>query len=439
MASRLKALRLSSPRFAYLNLVRQSLFNEIDFVATLEHVERLAQADLRWIAPFVKRVNFVAPLHSWALKFEAFKEIVIAQAIQKYQYDHGIEDGEQLPKKFIQEHWNGKLPFTYDQIRRAFENYHLDALAIQDLLNGDATNALKGAWTRVLRELTKVHEVCFKGTDYEATGGEHLPAKPDCVIRPHHHYSNHRKEICRETAAPVGDAVFVAGIHCLAQANIQVWTVKVASAMTDLTNWEEIPGWKEVDLSQLQNFGFQPQFHVNEYTIHDPVAVCAASAIAAVLKKCGHGLKRFSKKGHCPVQWPGNEVVKLPKLEQLAIEHGPIHPGNLRNWMAEMPSLEHFHLHNTYPFDDHYGDIEYHCWREVFRAIRNHRKPLHVVFRDNLANSCMEFSLDYYTDEVESYLDELQIPESDFDRDLPLYLSGRIEWNESLEECFLNW
>lgn len=89
----LKALRLSSLRFAYLKTIYKILFRRIDLVASSEHLEHVVKTDFSRIAPFLKTVTFVAPTDTWALTLEDFREVILAQAIQKYADDHNVGGG----------------------------------------------------------------------------------------------------------------------------------------------------------------------------------------------------------------------------------------------------------------------------------------------------------------------------------------------------------
>ncbi|KAI9716666.1 MAG: hypothetical protein M1812_005204 [Candelaria pacifica] len=63
ITNRLKAIRLSSFRFAYLKLALQHLFFRNYFIATAESVKRLGQVDIGpKIGPLVDQIIFVAPL-----------------------------------------------------------------------------------------------------------------------------------------------------------------------------------------------------------------------------------------------------------------------------------------------------------------------------------------------------------------------------------------
>lgn len=439
---RLKALRLSSPRFAHLDLILKTLFGGLQLVATPERLEHLLQTDISQIAPFVQTVTFVAPPQCWTLTFEGFREVIIAQAIQKHASDHQIWDGDGSyayeddgHRKFIERHWNGKFPLSHDQIRVGFEEYHDDALAAQDVLLG---NELRSAWTSTLQSLPHVHNLRFMSVAYNGRGGSHLPVQPDCIVRPHRHDQIHRDETCRRVAAPAGDALFAAGITCLADANVKVDTLAVACAMTGLFEWDTLPGWEKLNLSQMHTFTFQPRVQsigedldVSGGRSETDVAERAADAVAAVLDKCGNSLEKFRYENGCPMQWPGDRVIALPKLKHLSLDSGSIRPRHLKTWMSQMPSLIHFQLDGS-SLCEH----QYYGWRDVFDAVRNHPRGLHVHFDQIVANDCAEISLFYDTDGFQEFLDQEESgdPWGDIDRSLALYLSGKIEYNASLKE-----
>lgn len=438
---RLKALRLSSPRFAHLDLIRKTLFGGLQLVATPERFEHLAQTDISQIALFVKTVTFVAPPKCWTLTFEGFREVVLAQAIQKHAAENKIWDGDGSyafeddgHRKFIERHWNGKLPLSDDELRVGYAKYRDDALAARDVLLGDG---LRAAWTRTLRALPNVHSSRFMSVDYDENGGSHLPMQPDCIIRPHRHDQIHRDETCRRVAAPVGNAVFAAGIACLADAKVKVQSLDVACAMTSRFEWESLPGWEKLNLSQMQTFTFQPQVQSIGEDLdilgrsEDVVAERAADAVAAVLKKCGDSLEKLRYQNSCPMQWPGGQVIRLPKLKHLSLDSGSIRPRHLKTWMSHMPSLEHFQLDGS-SLCEH----SYYGWRDVFDAIRDHPRGLHVHFDQIIANDCAEISLYYDTEGFQEFLDqqEDEDPWGDINRSLPLYLSGKIDYNASLKE-----
>ena len=389
----------------------------------------------------MKTVTFVAPPKCWTLTSEGFREVVLAQAIQKHACENQIWDGDGSyafeddgHRKFIEWHWNGKFPLSDDQIRVGFEKYRDDALAAKDLLLGDE---LRAAWTSTLRALPNVHNLRFMSVDYDERGGSHLPVQPGCIVRPHHHDRSHRDETCRRVAAPVGDALFSAGIACLADANVKVQSLDVACAMTSPFGWDNLPGWEKLNLSQMQTFTFQPQVQSigEDFNIfgrsEDVIAERAADAVAAVLKKCGNSLEKFRYDNSCPMQWPGDQVIRLPRLKHLSLDSGSIRPRHLRTWMSHMPSLEHFQLDGSSLCEHHY-----YGWRDVFDAIRNHPKGLHVHFDQIIANDGAEISLYYHTDNFQEFLDQQESndPWADIDRSLSLYLSGKIEYNASLKE-----
>ena len=431
-------MRLTNPRFTYLKFIQQTLFNAIDFIPGTLHFKRLTQSSIRRIAPFVKTVNFVAPLHSWALPFDDFKEIIITQAIQKHRYDHGLLNVEQSHQDFIQQHWSGKNALSDTEIQRGYKNYCSEALAVKELLSGET---LPEAWANTFRELFNLQGVRFISIDIEKTGGEHLPAQPACIVHPHHHVNpHHYHHVCWRAVVPVGDALFAAGISCLSRARSQIRSLEVACAMTGSLNWECLPYWKDLDLSRLKNFDMLPLYHYyphgREPHTAEEVAQSAASAVDAVLQKCNHTLEAFSHKSDYLMKWPSDEIIRLPSLRSLSLGRGPVEAHNLRAWMAEMPSLEHFELQRTTLFEVN-SVPECYRWRQVFDGIREHKNDMYVCFLEVEVNCDSFLSLEYDTSDLEGYLEELEARDYGWEiieKDLPSYLSGEIEWNNDLEE-----
>jgi len=433
-------LRLSSLRFAYLNLIYRILFRKIDLVASSEHLEHVAETDFSHIAPFLKTVTFVAPTDSWALTLEGFREVIPAQAIQRYAADHEIRGGMKFNtyeleghQKFIEQHWNGKgiTPLSKDRIRAGSEQYRRQALAARNLLCGEE---LRATWTSVLRKLANVHNVCFVTPRYEKPEGSRLPNSSDYIVRSHHRDRTHPDESCRIVIAPVGDALFAAGIACLAEANAKVQDLEVACAMTGEVEWETLAGWEDLDLSQMWRFKFQPKVQsfgedLDLLEGENAITAWAAIAVAAVLKKCRENLEEFSYDGCCPMQWPGDEVIDLPRLRYLSLDRGSIRPRNLRAWIATMPLLEDLRLHKT----GLCGDV-HHGWKYIFDAVRDHPTRMKIWFDRIITNGAPAFSLVYHTDDFQRVLEqeEHQDPWEDITRSLSLYLSGKIEYNRSL-------
>ena len=329
----IKALRLAHPRFAYLNFLRKVLFARIQLVATTEHLEHLERASISRIAPFLNTVTFLAPPNSWILMYDDFKEVVVAQAVQKYARDHLRKHHSYLidgPQKFIEKHWSGKLPLSDEQRRRGFEKYRDDALVAKDLLQGEY---LRVAWTKTLRALPCGLRLRFVSSKYNESSSTHLPVRPDCVVRAHQHDGTHREETCERARAPIGDALFAAAIVCLAETGVKVRELNVMCAMTGHFQWEALPGWGTCDFSRIQSFKFQPV--VQEIPgnpsqfgqIETLITKSAADATAAVPKKCNDSLEEFHYDWSCPMRWPGHEVISLPKLKK-TIFQWRIHSGS---------------------------------------------------------------------------------------------------------------
>jgi len=151
----------------------------------------------------------------------------------------------------------------------------------------------------VLQTLANVRNVCFATPKYEKSRGSQVQDHLDYAVRPHDYNGTHPDESCRRVIAPVGDALFAAGIACLAEANVKTHDLEVACAMTGEIGWETLAGWEDLDLSQMRKFKFQPKVQSFKEVLDIPkgknsIAAWAAIALAAVIKKCGNKLEESS-------------------------------------------------------------------------------------------------------------------------------------------------
>lgn len=390
----------------------------------------------------------MAPLHSWTIGYDIFEEIIVAQAIEKHnnnlkliggiKYESARADGRQ---KHIDKHCNDVSPLSEEQIQAGFQAYRAEAEATNTLLHSDA---LKAAWTRALQKLPRARSFRFSSSEWDENRRDYLPVQPDCVVRPHGHDGLHAIETCERALAVVGDAVFAAGIACLSEAGVEVEALKVACVMTTSFRWEDLPGWKSLNLAFMRRFKFQPrngtdlnQSYPDAQPIsQDPerdyaVARGANEAVASVMKKSASHLEYFRYDGmHSPMRWPGDETVSLPRLLHLDLSSGTMEATGFKKWMAGMPSLQELVL-ECLRISNYYPE-----WLNVFDAIRHHPIGMRVIFNQIINCHYTELSIDYHTNEYEKFLKMGEGRDwiDDNKRSLALYLSGKGGYNRILRE-----
>ena len=352
---------------------------------------------------------------SWTLGYDAFEEIVIAQAILKHCSDlktppwgriynqSYVGDCRQQRQEYIDKHWNGVPPLSEKQIQAGFQTYRAEGEAANTLLHSDA---LRAAWTRVLQKLPRARSFHFSSPEWENERGDHLPLQPDCVVRPHQHDGLHNSETCARALALVGDAVFAAGIACLSEAGIQVEALKIANMVTTSLGWEHLPGWESLNLTSMRKLKFEPQIGTRtDYlgcTAYNESSIIQRidKVIASVMKKSGSHLEYFrSTPCDCRMRWPGEEIIPLPRLLHLELKGVWIIAPSFKKWMAGMPSLQELVL----------GSItltgEYRQWLDIFDAIRDHPKSMKVCFEQVHNCDWTELSINYDTGDYERFLE----------------------------------
>ena len=355
-------------------------------MATRDHLDHLKRADISQIAPFVKTVAFVTPPNSWDLKYDDFKEMVLAQELEKngnndpmppegYPTHHWYYGQDTIDADY----WMKKISLTEEGIRNRFDKYHEGALDAKDVMQGEE---LKLAWTHALRTLPDNVGLRFVTSKHDENKYLYLRIQPDWKRRPLQHVKHRLMLICEEAFGAVGDALFAAAIASIAEAGLKPRKLNIKCPMTGQFQWEALPDWERCDLSQVQSFKFQPQaaedfdelFRVG--AIGCLISKRASHAIAAVLKKCSESLKEFHCHDDCPIRWPGHKIISLPNLKRLSFGCGYIRPCNLKAWMAKMTSLEYLRFSKTHLWLDWRG-----TWLDIFDAIRNHPRGMRVEFK----------------------------------------------------------
>ncbi|KAK3699112.1 hypothetical protein LTR37_016586 [Vermiconidia calcicola] len=210
--------------------------------------------------------------------------------------------------------------------------------------------------------------------------------------------------------------------------------------MTGQFGWQSLPGWKILDLSQLRDLKFDPMVqslgeNLDEMGGEDAITEGANEALASVFEKSKDSLEQFEYRSECPMQWPGDQVVALPKLKNLKLGsfgNGSIRHRNFRAWMAEMPSLENLELNGSRLCKG----VPLTCWLDVFDAIRDHSKGMRIRMNQSVANSAAEVSMDYHTDDFEEVLAEPVSEElwANIERSLSLYFSGKIGCDDTFDK-----
>lgn len=461
--SYLKALRLTSRRFADSYFIQSILFKRIQLVPGPDELGALTQIKIGPLAGFVKTVAFVAPPYSWTLTFEDFRKSTLAQAIQRYGVHNNILYTYARVKMVPRLQGRGRhQPFHRNpdqEMSTRYEEYCAHALAAKSLLLGEE---LRAAWISALEALPYVEEVVIRS--------------PRLV---------YQDRFYKAAAGPVGDALFTAGVAVLSAAGLKIRRLRIVGLMTGRLDWETLPGWKELDLRQLQIFVFRPRvwrhnsgtsgvdgsrtsgdnptedeksYPQDEWSSghgdssedddwsNDDWREAEAMAyhwntrsqsVAAVLIKSAHSIEEFKYSYLDSMDWPTNRVIPMPRLRYLSLRGYQIRPPNLAAWMARMPSLNHFRL--SYSDWSNSGAAYLHhstAWHCVLHAIRKHPKPLGM--RVHLFNVDV-YGHDFFdwndTEDLEQYVRDGDVagPHVNLDRALALYLSGKIEYNKYLK------
>lgn len=337
----MKELRLINKRLAYCEPLLQALFNTARVRSDPEGYRATKSIDVSAFANYVNKVRFILPEHSVYMTWPIYNEIV-----------HSQEDQGQ----------NSKSSFDKDALRLGFQKYQAAAIDTYDILTSEQ---LRSQWTAQLKAFSNCHDFSFplppEIRDPVASSDANIAYTTIKLLAYHHIVFS---EQCRRLFAPVGDLVFAAAVYSLAGADSQVLRLNIEFPLHGFTfDWERLPGWSRLDLSQMHTLHFDPE--MGEHAYKELIDNLVNNGLAAVFKKCGETLLSFThRKGS--MRWPGEETVALPSIERIVLGDGRIRPQNFFRWMMQMRSLKYFELFAT--------KCKFDGYREIFDAVKYHMK-----------------------------------------------------------------
>lgn len=147
------------------------------------------------------------------------------------------------------------------------------------------------------------------------------------------------------------------------------------------------------------------------------------------LLQCWKNAKIASKNLHAKAIAPCNgPVAKLSTYRNydrsLVLERCHIRPRNLGKWMARMPQVQYLSIYGGNICEDFHSDF-----RSVLDVVRNQSKGMRVRLSMLWTKTTIDF--DHHTHDFAKILEEKE-QQSDWDnvnRNLRLYLSGKVDWN----------
>lgn len=314
-----------------VTFVAPSIFSKVQLGLVKVYRKTYTQGQAHLCMPSIEDALFVEPPEGWMINLENFQTTLLHQPIrrlakhpwiQTWQWASGFLYPEidkygvktELSLETRDSHLDG-------QVRRELEKNHGDAQAARDFLLGDDIIA---AWTTVLRALShlrKWHIATFSracGPD----ASSYFYQRPKSMGHPEDHGEKYQ---CHTYDEHLGDALFVAAIGSLSKADAKPHELIVDCVMTGHFGWETLPGWLQLDLTQLHSFRFQPAVDFCRIRDDEFIAPRAANAIAAVLRKCKDSLQELTYKRDCSLQWPGSEIINLPELRCLVLDECWLH------------------------------------------------------------------------------------------------------------------
>lgn len=201
-------------------------------------------------------------------------------------------------------------------------------------------------------------------------------------------------------------------------------------ALLDLSNLETLVFNPQIDVDWEENFGFERP--------DDRAARRSGDIVAQVLKRCSHSIRSLAigERSGSYITWPPpsrpflEPAFTLPNMHDLCF--GPLCHLQLGPFAAFLstscPALVRLTLNGS--------TRDHGVWRNVWDAIREHPCRMNVELQDLPCGEEEQFiNFSHFTGE-ESHEERFDEPFDDIQYSLAMYLSRKIEWDDSLELWF---
>jgi hypothetical protein len=347
----LKNLRLTHERFSNLDYLNTILFTHIQLKATREGLTSYQGADLSRVAQFVQITTFVAP-PSWMLVRETFEQITRGSS--------SIEPTN----------------LTETEVESRYAAYMKTAREAQVLL--EESKNFQDVWTRVLKTLGEGLQVIRLMS--KRCSMSDLPGG----LLTHCHTLKSREYGCHCAAAVSGDRLFTTFMSSLAASRVTVPRLDIDLFMTSNVKCAEIPGWGDIDLSELETLSLMLRVPTREvdWSIEDSVLKAfpchtfekaekeSSEIVQSLVEKCHDNLLYLDLWGNGAISWPTQHLTyNLSALEHVTYSIDTVRPALLGDLITQMPSLRQLEIACVEPSKG----CSYVDWHHVFDAIRDHQ------------------------------------------------------------------
>ena len=429
------ALRLSCAQFAYLARVLGRLFNGILFKASPEQVELLETTDISRLGPFIKKITFMPTRYNWTTTLDMFREIVTSHALNRH-ISRDVSLSRELErfnrakmKEYIRNHFEGKPPFSEEEIQRGYDTYISRANEVKALFD---SGRLESVWTVALRRHPRADR--FTIDSWKPTSDEEqLTENPGCEALARHHRGALEDSASWQAAEATGDALFTTAMGSLSAVERHMRCLTVDGLLCPDFAWVNQPKWANTNISSLEELIFSPSYDTGnwEFDQYDEAADRGAAALSSILKKCEATVEVLDIECGGDLNWPlDHDVFTLPKVRSLRFAYTHLRPRPFATCLERANNLKHLKLEFN-----HIGSSYVPDWRIIWDAIRNHRNRMHLEFVNVETGNGHEYDVNHHTSKG---VDLKPTGESwaDYPDSLTNYLSGIGTWNKSLRQWF---
>ncbi|KAJ9611397.1 hypothetical protein H2200_004581 [Cladophialophora chaetospira] len=404
-----------------MGIVMTALFKSVTLHATEENVALVERADFSRIGRYILKITFLASPFALDVTVEDLKDALLAFEIHKGVEKRGnVRPGEsrsfcmchrrcdymcELRMRNTIKEYSTSTSRSEWQTRLVHHWYSFFARKDQEVIG---SGRLQRAWLAVTTYASNVSTCRVDSTvdEFETS----RVGRCDTFYAPNCDDYCVAKQVFRRSRAENSAATFDVAVACLGSCRVRIQHFDVeAFGFTNLKNGYGLSQWDQLNLQAVTTFNYRcmqdnrPADDADSPLSWDEDASSLARAgLELVLKKC-HGT-----------------------LQHLSLDHGS--PVNYLFWDSfglEFPALRSIELSDPT------------CRQEILGALRQHPNPIRFTMEDATGdadpiNVKFDPKADY-TLRVEPQVGELTIGMR-----VCLYLSKHIDWDDTLDNAFLD-
>jgi hypothetical protein len=326
-------LRFVCKAFAYNYELLKQLFDNVNLVADVTWLDKLAKVELAAFAPFVNSVTFVPPLYNWLIDKDTFLGLID----DSYRYDYGCYAPDLLKPTTSRYDETGDVRLRERKREsKAFTRYSENAQRNKSLLLESLGAILTLKWSQILRLMNKCHTIHFRTIDHAILDSNLMPRFPACLEDTWDEY-NWVMPIPRKNLA---DLAFGLALEALGRSRTQIHSLDLVKPESEDILWQQNLRNDLLNLGMLKHIELHPiQGQGTPYNESMGISDMLLADASYLLEQSKATIQTLDLRGWSVFDWSA-PAQTTPNLRKIVLETCDVNSSMLITWISSSVKLE---------------------------------------------------------------------------------------------------